>query len=61
MEHTNDSELVQLALSGDVSAFEHLFNRHYSSVYRLAYKWCGVREDAEDIAQEVFVKLAAKL
>ena len=61
MDNTKDSELVQLALSGDASAFGHLFNRHYSSVYRLAYKWCGVREDAEDIVQEVFVKLAAKL
>lgn len=61
MDNPNDIELVQLALSGDASAFEHLFNRHYRSVYRLAYKWCGIREDAEDIAQEVFVKLAAKL
>lgn len=61
MDQKNDIELVQLSLDGDAAAFEHLVNRHYRTVYRLAYKWCGVREDAEDIAQDVFVKLAQKL
>lgn len=27
-------------------------------IYRVAYKWCGRREDAEDITQEVCIKLA---
>jgi RNA polymerase sigma-70 factor (ECF subfamily) len=57
MDNTNDIELVQLSLGGDALAFEHLVKRHYGTVYRLSYKWCGVKEDAEDIAQEVFVKL----
>jgi len=61
MDEHNDIELVNLARGGDAHALEHLFQRHYLTVYRLAYKWCGVKEDAEDIAQEVFVKLVRKL
>ena len=61
MDHLNDIELVNRSLGGDAFAFEHLVKRHYQSVYRLSYKWCGVKEDAEDIVQEVFVKLARKL
>jgi RNA polymerase sigma-70 factor (ECF subfamily) len=30
-------------------------------VYRLAYRWCGTRQDAEDVAQEVCVKIVRKL
>ena len=61
MDHLNDIELVNRALAGNALAFEHLVKRHYQNVYRLSYKWCGVKEDAEDIVQEVFVKLARKL
>ena len=61
MDHLNDIELVNRSLGGDALAFEHLVKRHYQSVFRLSYKWCGVKEDAEDIVQEVFVKLARKL
>ena len=61
MEHPNDIELIELSLGGDARAFERLVKRHYQTVFRIAFKWCGVRPDAEDIAQEVFVKLAQKL
>ena len=53
----SDNELVESSISGNSLAFETLVNRHYSLVYRAAYKWCGVKEDAEDITQNVFVKL----
>ncbi|MEE9613776.1 MAG: RNA polymerase sigma factor [Thermodesulfobacteriota bacterium] len=58
MEVPGDIELAERAAGGDDGAFECLANRHYTLVYRTAYKWCGIRADAEDIAQEVFVKLA---
>jgi len=61
MDHHTDIELVALSLDGNALAFEHLVKRHYGTVFRLSYKWCGFKEDAEDIAQEVFVKLAQKL
>ena len=61
MDTYSDIELVELSVGGDAEAFEYLVKRHYMTVYKVSYKWCGVREDAEDIAQEVFVKLARKL
>ncbi len=61
MDIYNDIKLVQLSVKGDGRAFEHLVKRHYMTVYKVSYKWCGVKEDAEDITQEVFVKLARKL
>ena len=61
MESNSDRKLVKLAQGGDARALEHLFERHYLQVYRLSYKWCGVKESAEDVAQEVFVRLVRKL
>ena len=61
MDSYSDIELVERSQNGDEAAFEHLVNRHYKTVYRVSYKWCGVKEDAEDITQEVFVKLTGKL
>ena len=61
MGHLNDIELIERSLGGDAHAFECLVKRHYQTVFRIAFKWSGVRLDAEDIAQEVFVKLAQKL
>jgi RNA polymerase sigma-70 factor (ECF subfamily) len=61
MTDLSDVELVDRARSGDAEAMGHLFERHYTMVFRLAWRWCGVRDDAEDIAQETFVKLVRKL
>jgi RNA polymerase sigma-70 factor (ECF subfamily) len=61
MTDLTDIELLDRAQSGDAEAMECLFERHYTMVYRLAWRWCGVRDDAEDIAQETFVKLIRKL
>jgi len=61
MDIYSDIELVELSVDGDAEAFEYLVKRHYLTMYRASYKWCGVREDAEDIAQEVLIKLAQKL
>jgi len=61
MENPEDIELVRLAKEGDSAAFENLAKRNYMLVYKISYKWCGVKEDAEDITQEVFMKLAGKI
>ncbi len=61
MENHTDLELIDKALSGEASSFAALADRHYMTVYKFAYTWCRSREDAEDIAQEVFIKLANKL
>ncbi len=38
--------------------FDALFLAHYEGVYRLLYRIVGAREDAEDLAQETFLRLA---
>ena len=61
MEKLNDIELIQLATGGNEHAFQFLVERHCRMVFKIAYKWCGVKEDAEDISQDVFIKLAEKI
>lgn len=58
---TSDSELALQAGNGDAAAFKLLLERHYDSIYRIAYRFTGLREDAEDIAQIVCASLAGKL
>jgi RNA polymerase sigma-70 factor, ECF subfamily len=53
----SDAELIGRAQGGDRGAFGKLLERHYHFVYRAAYRWCGKKADAEDIAQEVCVRL----
>lgn len=38
--------------------FDSLFLAHYDGVYQLLYRIVGAREDAEDLAQETFLRLA---
>lgn len=51
-----DSVLVRQAREGDFSAFEKLFERHRTMVFRYAYQMAPRRDDAEDIVQEAFVR-----
>ena len=56
-----DHDLIVRAQSGDREAFGMLAARHYDYVFRVAWRWAGNRTEAEDIAQEVFVRLARAL
>ena len=56
-----DSDLVFRAAAGDGAAFQTLVERHRSRVYRLAYQFAGNHHDAEDIAQDVFLKVYRSL
>ena len=61
MDTNADLQLIQDAQKGDQESFAALIDLHYMTVYRFAFKWCRSKEDAEDITQEVFIKLAGKL
>lgn len=52
-----DGELAERAKDGDRGAFGVLVERHYDFVYRVAFRFAGRRDDAEDIAQEVCARL----
>ena len=51
-----DQRLVDRARAGDVRAFEALVRRYERWVFTLALRMVGNRGDAEDVAQEVFLK-----
>ncbi len=42
--------------SAEAESFETIFTRYYPLVYRLAYRYVGHPDEAEDIAQEVFLR-----
>ena len=56
-----DSDLVARAAAGDASAFHALVERHRAMVYRIAVQFAGNHHDAEDIAQDVFIKVYRSL
>lgn len=56
-----DTVLIAHAKAGDREAFSELVARHYDFVFRVAWKWCGKRADAEDVAQEVCARLGRSI
>ena len=58
---TRTLSLVGLAKAGDRAAFGQLVEEHYDFIFRTACKWTGRKSDAEDIAQEVCIKLATAI
>ena len=53
--------LIDAAKGGDPVAFEALLETHYDRIYRAAWRATGSREDAQDVALDVCVKLGAAL
>lgn len=51
-----DRELVKRAQQGDSSAFDRLFERHVHKIRMLARTFVDTAEDAEDVAQDTFIK-----
>lgn len=52
-----DLELVERCLSGDDLAWEGLLQTHTRKVYNLCYRFTGRPSEAEDLTQEVFIKI----
>ena len=55
------SELICRARQGDLEAFEQMMRAHDRQVYRVALRLLGSAEDAQDVAQEVFLRLHRSL
>src|SRR5213593_3453651 len=51
-----DSELIERYFAGDTSAFDEIMIRYERQIYRVCYRFVENREDARDLAQDVFVK-----
>jgi RNA polymerase sigma factor, sigma-70 family len=52
-----EDPILVLARNGDRAAFARLVEANYDMFYRVAYRHVGNRQDAEDVAQEVCVRL----
>ena len=52
-----DEELMALVAKGQARAFETIYERHGGAAFSLAYRMCGSRSLAEDVAQEAFLSI----
>lgn len=55
------ADMVRRCLSGDSPAWTELVRAHHRRVYALCYRFTGSGSDAEDLTQEVFLKIYANL
>ena len=49
--------LVRRCISGDAAAWEELVQRYHRRIYNLCYRFAGSADDAQDLTQEVFIKM----
>jgi len=53
--------LIDRCLRGDERAWEAVVQRHWRKVFNIAYKFVGRHEEAEDLAQEIFLRIFKSL
>jgi RNA polymerase sigma-70 factor (ECF subfamily) len=49
--------LIQRCLQGDQSAWEAIVRQHWRKVFNVAYKFVGKHDEAEDLTQDIFLKI----
>jgi RNA polymerase sigma-70 factor (ECF subfamily) len=54
-------QLIERCLQGDQTAWETIVRQHWRKVFNVAYKFVGKHDEAEDLAQEIFLKLYKSL
>ena len=57
----SDSNLVRNTLQGDTYAYGELVHRYQASVFNVCYRLLGEQREAEDLAQEVFIRAYQRL
>lgn len=57
----SDSDLLQRCRAGDQAAWRDLVARHTRRVFNVAYRFVGRVDEAEDLTQEVFIKVYQSL
>ncbi|HVB38150.1 MAG TPA: RNA polymerase sigma factor [Vicinamibacterales bacterium] len=58
---TSVDALIQRCLSGDQSAWEQIVRQHWRKVFNVAYKFVGKHDEAEDLTQDIFLKVFRSL
>jgi RNA polymerase sigma-70 factor, ECF subfamily len=54
-------ELIERCLRGDQLAWEMIVRQHWRKVFNVAYKFVGKHDEAEDLAQDIFLKIFKSL
>jgi len=49
--------LVRRCLAGDASAWEEIVQQYHRRIYNICYRFAGSADDAQDLTQEVFIKM----
>jgi RNA polymerase sigma-70 factor, ECF subfamily len=53
--------LIQRCLAGDQQAWEEIVRQHRRKVFNIAYKFTGKHDEAEDLTQDIFLKIFKSL
>jgi len=53
--------LIERCLRGDEAAWEQVVRQHWRKVFNVAYKFVGSHEQAEDLTQDIFLKIFRSL
>jgi len=61
MDYKGDITYIEQVLSGQTKSFSYIVDRHKDKVYNLAFRICGNREEAEEVAQDSFIKVYKSL
>lgn len=61
MSDASDAELVVRVRAGEVQAFGELVRRYQASVFNVCYRLAGERREAEDMAQDAFLRAYQRL
>jgi RNA polymerase sigma-70 factor (ECF subfamily) len=49
--------LVRRCIAGDAAAWEEIVQRYHRRIYNICYRFAGSGDDAQDLTQEVFIKM----
>jgi RNA polymerase sigma-70 factor, ECF subfamily len=60
-EPTAIDALIERCLRGDQAAWEQIVRQHWRKVFNVAYKFVGSHEQAEDLTQDIFLKIFKSL
>jgi RNA polymerase sigma factor (sigma-70 family) len=56
VDYKGDITYIEQVLAGKINAFSYIVDRHKDKAYNLAFRICGNHEEAEEIAQDSFLK-----
>ncbi|HVO60345.1 MAG TPA: sigma-70 family RNA polymerase sigma factor [Terriglobales bacterium] len=49
--------LIRRCIAGDAAAWEEIVQRYHRRIYNICYRFAGSSDDAQDLTQEVFIKM----